>query len=70
MDYRYNASRSDGKAAAADLNSASAESLYHDYRSIMAWMAIRPLPVLNMESLYHRNPNVTSYDSAVPEITK
>ena len=20
--------------------------------------------------LYHRNPNVTSYDSAVPEITK
>lgn len=26
---RYNASQSDGKAASADLNSASAESLYH-----------------------------------------
>nr|WP_296486310.1 hypothetical protein [uncultured Acetatifactor sp.] len=53
MGCRYNAPRSGGKTAYTGLNSANAESLYHDYSSIMVWMAIRPFPAMNMRILYH-----------------
>nr|WP_300858552.1 hypothetical protein [uncultured Acetatifactor sp.] len=59
MGCRYNAPRSGGKTAYTGLNSANAESLYHDYSSIMVWMAIRPFPAMNMRILYHvRSPHM------------
>ena len=51
-----------GRRAAAGFLSV----LTHDYRSIMAWMAIWPLPVLNMESLNHDYRSIMAWMAIRP----